>query len=300
MGSDFGALWRSAEIIKMIEIMKTLDDVFVKYPKILQVMKDAAIAAGQQIMAIYANEEIPVDWKADDSPLTQADLKAHQVIIDHLGQNLSGIQIISEEDETNADVVFNDVCFLVDPLDGTKEFVKRTGEFTVNIGLIIQGLAELGVVYLPAQDNLYATTRNGCAVLVHSASKTSFIRQPKKITVRELPTEGPTLVMSASHSSDETRDYCALYNPATTLSAGSSLKFCKVAEGKADFYPRLGRTMEWDTAAAHAVLKAAGGNVLTLKDAKELRYGKKNMDNSYFIAAANVDNVIKNELDWRK
>ena len=122
----------------------------------------------------------------------------------------------------------------------------------------------------------------------------------KKISVRSIPKEGPTVVMSASHSSDETRDYCALYNPVDTLSAGSSLKFCKVAEGKADYYPRLGRTMEWDTAAAHAVLKAAGGNVLTLKDAKELKYGKKNMENSYFMAVSNLDNFIKSDLDWRK
>ena len=142
-----GCYGNSTVIEKMIETMNTLDDVVVKYPQIVQILEDAAIAAGQQIMAIYANDEIPVDWKADDSPLTQADVRAHQVIIDHLGKNLPGIQIISEEDETNTDVVFDNMFFLVDPLDGTKEFLKRTGEFTVNIGLIIQGVAKLGVVY---------------------------------------------------------------------------------------------------------------------------------------------------------
>ena len=279
--------------------MKTLGDVFVQYPQIVQIMEGAVIAAGQKIMAIYANDEIPVDWKADDSPLTQADLRAHQVIIDHLGQNLPGIQIISEEDETSTAVI-EDIFFLVDPLDGTKEFIKRTGEFTVNIGLIIRGVAKLGVVYLPVQDKMYVTSNEECAIVIRSASEISAVRQSERITVRKVPTDGPTIVMSASHSSVETQDYCMLYTPANTLSAGSSLKFCKVAEGRADFYPRLGRTMEWDTAAAHAVLKAAGGNVFTLKNGKELLYGKPELDNSYFIAASNNEHIIKTELDWRE
>ena len=290
----------TTETKKMIVTMKTLDDVFLKYPKIVQIMEDAAIAAGQQIMAVYADEEIPVDWKADDSPLTQADLRAHQVIIDHLRQNLPSIQIISEEDETTTDVVFDDIFFLVDPLDGTKEFIKRTGEFTVNIGLIIRGISKLGVVYLPVQDTLYSTTLNGHSVVVNTDSEASTIRQEKRISVRSIPTEGPTLVMSASHSTDETRDYCNLYRPTATLSAGSSLKFCKIAEGAADYYPRLGRTMEWDTAAAHAILKAAGGNVFNLNDGEEMRYGKPGMDNSYFLATASSNYIIKAELDWRK
>ena len=288
------------ETKKMIETMKTLNDVFVKYPKIVQIMEDAAIAAGQKIMEVYANEEILVDWKADDSPLTQADLRAHQVITGSLAHSLPDLQIVSEEDEANVDEVFDDVFFLVDPLDGTKEFIKRTGEFTVNIGLIIKGFAELGVVYLPAQDKLYATTQHGDSVVVSTASKASNFRQEERISVRSIPTEGPTLVMSASHSSDETRDYCTLYKPADTLSAGSSLKFCKVAEGKADYYPRLGRTMEWDTAAAHAILKSAGGNVFNLKDGEELRYGKPGIDNSYFVATASFNDVIKTNLDWRR
>jgi 3'(2'), 5'-bisphosphate nucleotidase len=280
----------------MIETMHTLNDVFVKYPKILQVMEDAAIEAGKQIMAVYAEEEIPVDWKADDSPLTQADLRAHQAIADFLAHNLPSLQIISEEDGTHTAVVFEDIFLLVDPLDGTKEFIKRTGDFTVNIGLIIRGVAKLGIVYLPVQDKLYATTSEGSAIVVSAASKTSAVRQQERITVRKVPVEGPTLVMSASHSSDETRDYCTLYKPADTLSAGSSLKFCKVAEGKADYYPRLGRTMEWDTAAAHAVLKSAGGNVFSLKDGEELRYGKPGIDNSYFVATASFNTVIQTQL----
>jgi 3'(2'), 5'-bisphosphate nucleotidase len=134
---------------------------------------------------------------------------------------------------------------------------------------------------------------------ISAASKGADQRKSKQVSVRTLPADGPTVVMSALHSSNETRDCCALYNPATIISAGSSLKFCKIAEGKADYYPRLGRTMEWDTAAAHAVLKAAGGNVLTLKDAEELAYGKPGLDNSFFIAAVGTNNIIKSEIDWR-
>ena len=279
--------------------MKTLKELICKHPNIFSVMEDAAIAAGKHIMEIYVRERIAIDWKGDDSPLTQADLTAHEVISLTLKHNFPNIHLVSEEGEADAKVGLGEVFFLVDPLDGTKEFINRTGEFTVNIALIVQGITELGVVYLPAQDKLYETTKGGTAVIVCAASEDNAARQSKEISVRALPAEGPTVVMSASHSSDETRDYCNLYNPLHVVSAGSSLKFCKVAEGKADFYPRLGRTMEWDTAAAHAVLKAAGGNVFTLKDAKELKYGKPSMDNSYFIAAANERDIIKTQLDWR-
>ncbi|MDB4196985.1 3'(2'),5'-bisphosphate nucleotidase CysQ [Ascidiaceihabitans sp.] len=238
--------------------MKTINEVISKYPYILKEMQAAAIAAGNDIMDVYAKDEIGTEWKADDSPLTLADLRAHKVISERLMHSFPDIQLFSEEDETGAEITVGDVFFLVDPLDGTKEFIKRTGEFTVNIALVIQGITKLGVVHLPAQDTLYATTQYDGAVRIRPASKPSDERELHKISVRSVPEAGPTLVMSASHSSDETREYCALYKPVNTLSAGSSLKFCKVAEGKADYYPRLGRTMEWDTAAAHAVLKAAG------------------------------------------
>lgn len=281
------------------EFMKTLEELLFKYPNIFQVIEYAAISAGKDIMEIYAKEHIATDWKADDSPLTQADLRAHEVISQFLFSNFPDIQLVSEEDEASVEGSFDNIFFLVDPLDGTKEFIKRTGEFTVNIGLVVQGITKIGAVYLPAQDTLYATTQHGTAVVISAASKGADERKSKQVLVRSLPADGPTVVMSASHSSNETRDYCALYNPATTISAGSSLKFCKIAEGEADYYPRLGRTMEWDTAAAHAVLKAAGGNVLTLKDAEELKYGKPGLDNSYFIAAAGISNIIKSEMDWR-
>lgn len=279
--------------------MKILKELISKYPNILKVMEEAAFAAGKEIMDIYAQEQIEIDWKTDDSPLTLADLRAHRVISEMLMRYMPDIQLVSEEDDAGAETTIGDVFFLVDPLDGTKEFINRTGEFTVNIALVVHGITKLGVVYLPAQDTLYATTLCEDAVVIRSASKLSYERKLQKISVRTMPEKGPTVVISASHSSDETREYCALYNPAETLSAGSSLKFCKVAQGQADFYPRLGRTMEWDTAAAHAVLKAAGGNVVSINDACEIKYGKPGMDNGYFIAAASVSDVIIADLDWR-
>ena len=279
--------------------MKTLNEVISKHPHILKVMEEAAVVAGNDIMDVYVKDEIDTDWKGDDSPLTLADLRAHKVISERLMHSFPDIQLISEEDDTGAEITVGDVFFLVDPLDGTKEFIKRTGEFTVNIALVIQGITKLGVVYLPAEDTLYATTQYDGAVRIRSASKPNDEREFHNISVRSVPEAGPTLVMSASHSSDETRDYCALYSPMDTLSAGSSLKVCKVAEGSADFYPRLGRTMEWDIAASHAVLKAAGGNVVSLRDAAEIKYGKSGLDNGYFIAAASVSDVITADIDWR-
>ena len=279
--------------------MKTLKELLTKYPNIFQVIEAAALSAGKHIMDIYSKEYLVTDWKEDDSPLTEADLRSHEVISRFLCSNFPDVQLISEEDGAAFVGAFDNIFFLIDPLDGTKEFIKRTGEFTVNIGLVVQGITKIGAVYLPAQDKLYMTTQHGTAVVVFAASKDADERKSKEISVRSLPADGPTMVMSASHSSNETRDYCALYNPATKISAGSSLKFCKIAEGEADYYPRLGRTMEWDTAAAHAVLKAAGGNVLTLNDAEELKYGKPGLDNSYFIAASDINNIIKSEMDWR-
>lgn len=187
----------------------------------------------------------------------------------------------------------------MDPLDGTKEFLKRTGEFTVNIALICSGSAQLGIVYVSVEKTLYSTTRDGRAIVRRSATLEDEFGVEEEIRCRAIPPNGPTVVMSASHSSTETKEYAASYNPAETLSAGSSLKFCRVAEGCADIYPRLGRTMEWDTAAAHAVLKAAGGNVFNLKDGEEICYGKLEMDNDYLVAAALGSTLEKSDLNWR-
>lgn len=279
--------------------MKTLKDVFTKYPHIVEVMQNTAIMAGYEILDEYDNVEVGVELKKDDSPLTVADRRAHMLIYDSLCTQFPDIDVVSEEGECELSDGKAGIFFLVDPLDGTKEFLKQTGEFTVNIALVCAGRAELGVVYVPVEKSLYSTTRDGRAIVRRSATLEDEFGVEEEIWCRSVPTSGPTVVMSASHSSQETVDYAALYNPAETVSAGSSLKFCRVAEGHADIYPRLGRTMEWDTAAAHAILKAAGGNVVTIRNAEELKYGKPGLDNSYFIAVGSHHKLIKSELDWQ-
>lgn len=248
-----------------------------------------AHAAGEVIMEIYGST-IEVAIKADQSPVTQADQKAEDVILAGLKNLCPDIPVVAEESVAHGNVP--DIAtrfFLVDPLDGTKEFISRNGEFTVNIGLIENGVPVFGVVYAPAIDDMYFGRLGQGAK--HAKIKTSRpwvgMGSATPIRTRPLPVEGATVLASRSHCDAETEAFIAKTKVAKLVSAGSSLKFCKVAAGEADIYPRFGRTMEWDTAAGHAVLLAAGGKVLTT-DAQPLGYGKKNrgFDNPAFIASA--------------
>ena len=177
--------------------------------------------------------------------------------------------------------------FLVDPLDGTKEFIKKTGEFTVNIGLIVNSKAELGVVYVPFTGDLYYRDVNGLSYLETNATNANIRGERNQISCRIANMKKLSVVKSVSHSSPVTEAYIKEYAVDNIVSAGSSLKFGLIARGIADLYPRLGRTMEWDTGAAHAILKGAGGNVLRLDSLQELRYGKLGMDNPFFVASGN-------------
>lgn len=242
-----------------------------------------AEVAGDDIMAIYSAGPSAVTHKADDSPLTAADLAAHARIVAGLRQLTPAIPVVSEEgcvpDEgARAAPVF----WLVDPLDGTKEFVARNGEFTVNIALIAQGRPVMGVVTVPAQGVSYWAWQGGGA----------FRRQRGDAAAQRLhvavPREAgrPLRVMASKHHFHE--DTRALINRMGThelVQAGSSLKFCRIAEGAADVYPRLGPTCEWDTAAAQAVVEAAGGHVCTLQG-EPLRYGKTEVLNPDFVVSA--------------
>ncbi len=243
---------------------------------------DIAHAAGDAIMAIYAQEQINVTQKHDASPVTAADLAAHQVIVNALGEQFAGIPVMSEE---AADIPWDErrrwqTYWLIDPLDGTKEFIKRNGEFTVNIALIHQGVAIAGVVYAPVLNTVY-----------YGAKHLGAWRADGE---QELPLEGtlaprltPIVVSSRSHLSPDVADYLQQMGPHKMLSVGSSLKFCLLAEGKADLYPRLGPTSEWDTAAAQAVLESAGGKVLRYDSGLPLTYNQKSdILNPYFIASA--------------
>lgn len=239
---------------------------------------DIARAAGKAILEIY-DGDFNVELKGDDSPLTCADKASHQVIAAGLRRLTPDIPVLSEEGKA---IPYEERrkwqrFWLVDPLDGTKEFIKRNGEFTVNIALIEGQAPTLGVVYVPVQDKmLYGRVDEGA--FVQDAKS-----PPQPIRVRRAdPQKGLTVVMSRSHPSPELAEYLEKITVAEALPIGSSLKLCVVAEGKADLYPRLGPTMEWDTAAGQAVVLAAGGTVET-PDGEALRYNKENLLNPWFI-----------------
>ena len=235
----------------------------------LDAVRDLAGKAGEKILEIY-NTEFSVEEKDDQSPLTAADMASHNVIVKGLEQLTPEIPVLSEE---SAKIPFEErsgweTYWLIDPLDGTKEFIKRNGEFTVNIALIHQGVPVLGVVYVPVSGVTYA----GCE------GKGSVKEVPgegeKVIKVRKL-SQGPIAVVgSRSHRGESLEAWLAKVGEHKIISMGSSLKICLVADGSADVYPRLGLTSEWDTAAAHCVVEQAGG-FLTDTEMKPLRYNTK-------------------------
>lgn len=234
-------------------------------------------SAGQGIMDIYAGA-ISVRDKADASPVTEADERAEALILPALQALTPATPIVSEEQAAAGIIPETGQRFwLVDPLDGTKEFINRNGEFTVNVALIDAGEPVLGVVLAPALNRLFAGAR-GLGAFVEQHGK----RQP--IHCRSIPEAGLTVVASRSHGDTQALEqFLAGRKVATQASAGSSLKLCLVAAGEADLYPRLGRTMEWDIAAGDAVLRAAGGQVLTL-DSQPMSYGKPEFANPHFSA----------------
>ena len=258
-----------------------------KYPTIVKEMCSAAVSSGARIMDVYSGDDFGVEIKGDDSPVTLADKIADKVIGDKLKFEFPNIPIVSEESHCNSNSAKDKIYFLVDPLDGTKEFIKKTGEFTVNIALILNEKAEFGVVYVPVTGELYYRDLDGASYLERGVDDAGSRSDRTKISCREANLENLSVVKSVSHSSLETEAYIAQYVPKKSESAGSSLKFGLIARGIADLYPRLGRTMEWDTGAAHAVLKGAGGNVWRLDTLQELSYGKVGMENPFFVAAGN-------------
>ena len=275
--------------------MSIIENTAQKYPTIVEKMCSAAILAGTKIMDVYSKEEFGIEIKGDDSPITLADRLADKVIGEILKLNFPDIPIISEEGHCDIKSVMGEIYFLVDPLDGTKEFIKKTGEFTVNIAVILNAKAELGVVYVPVTEDLYYRDLDGLAYLERNAKTAETRGERTQISCRTANMDNLSVVKSVSHSTPETEAYIAQYAPNNSESAGSSLKFGLIARGVADLYPRLGRTMEWDTGAAHAVLKGAGGNVWRLDTLQELSYGKTGMDNPFFVAASNAMQLITSD-----
>lgn len=244
-----------------------------------------AILAGTEIMRIYDKPDFEVKTKADESPVTEADEAADKLIFDGLRAAFPDVEIVTEE-QSDSHSVKADRFFIVDPLDGTKEFVHRRGDFTVNIALVENGTPVLGVVYAPAKNRLFYTMANGKTVEETGAFDPDVVGDYAEISVSKPDNTALTVVASKSHRDQATDDYIAKYNVDAFQSAGSSLKFCLVATGEADLYPRVGRTMEWDTAAGHAVLLGAGGNVIRYDNHEPLTYGKPIYENPFFIAYA--------------
>lgn len=234
--------------------------------------------AGKIVLDIYGTD-FDVRGKKDTSPVTEADELAEACILERLAALAPGIPVISEEAAAAGHIPqVGERFWLVDPLDGTKEFISRNGEFTVNVALIENGVPVLGVVLAPALDRLFAGAQGVGAFVEENRVRT-------RIACREVPADGFDVVASRSHGDASALDAFLDGRKVRSLkSAGSSLKICLVAAGEADLYPRLGRTMEWDIGAGHAVLAAAGGSIQTL-NGKELRYGKEGLDNPHFVAS---------------
>jgi 3'(2'), 5'-bisphosphate nucleotidase len=240
---------------------------------------EIAREAGKIIMD-YFQGDFTARKKADNSPVTEADIAANNYITAALSKLYPDTPIIAEEDETIASGGYARF-FLVDPLDGTLSFIRGEPEFTVNIALIEKHKPVSGVIYCPPQDVLYYGLNYGPAE--GSAYKQAGTAPAQAIKTRTVPDGGLTVVRSRSHPSKTTNEYLEKLHIKKLLSGSSSVKFCMVAEGSADLYPRFGRTMEWDTAAGHAILSAAGGRVETT-DGKPLLYGKQGFENPPFIA----------------
>ena len=245
---------------------------------LLDTLHVIALQAGDAILEIY-NTDFDVETKGDASPVTKADQVAEDFITQRIKADISDKWPIVGEEAVSAGNIPNvegTPFWLVDPLDGTKEFISRNGEFTVNIALIDGGRPVLGVVHAPAIKQTFMGSPHGAFADMDGQG-------PKPISCRQPPADGLTALVSRNHKTPETEEFLADYAIRDEISKGSSLKFCVVACGQADLYPRLGRTMEWDTAAGHAVLHAAGGIVTDL-DGAELLYGKPGFENPHFVA----------------
>jgi len=255
---------------------------------LLDAVADLARSAGEVIMPFFNAEEVATSTKDDDrrSQVSEADLAAEKIILAGLTTLTPDIPIVAEEEVAagRAPDVSGGRFWLVDPLDGTKEFLKKIPEFTVNIGLIENGKPTMGVVYSPASGDMYAGS-------VGDGAWMEGRDQPRKpIKVRAFPPEGVVVALSRTYGqSTDVKRFLARWDVTNQVDAGSSIKFCLIARGDADVYPRYGGSMEWDTAAAHAVLSAAGGSVREIDDGPELAYGKPEFRNSYFIAWGGVD-----------
>ena len=251
--------------------------------KHIEQLIDIAYEAGKAILEIYDSNDMGIESKSDESPLTKADKAANEVICKGLAKITPDIPIISEE---NKEIPFQqrkdyEYLWMVDPLDGTKEFIKKNGEFTVNIALIHNQKPIAGVVYAPVLDNMYYAIDGEGAYIIEDDEQVPLLANKYQKTDSQLK-----VVCSRSHLNDATQAFVDDYTNPELIAKGSSLKFLILAEGGAELYPRLAPTMEWDTAAAHVILNESGGQI-SQPDGAPLLYNKENLLNPHFIATAN-------------
>ncbi len=256
------------------------------HQQLQNVMRKLALQAGARIMQVYNGPDFDVKTKSDASPVTEADEAANEIIAAGLRAAFPDVPLITEE-EAESHALRAATFLIVDPLDGTKEFIQRRGDFTVNIAYVENGVPVRGVVYAPAKGRLFYTQAQGASVEEMGAHDLGAVGPVHPIRVNPAPDNAALMVVaSKSHRDAATDDYIAKYQVRDMTSAGSSLKLCLIATGEADLYPRLGRTMEWDTAAGDAVLRGAGGVTLDFHTHAPLTYGKAGWDNPFFIAYA--------------
>ena len=255
------------------------------FQKLTDVMRRLALDAGDKIMEIYDGPDFEVQLKSDDSPVTIADEAADAIISAGLRAAFPDVALVTEEQADSHSETAN-TFLIVDPLDGTKEFIRRRGDFTVNIAYVVDGVPLRGVVYAPAKGRLFFTDADGQSVEETGDFAKDAVGPTSPISVSNPDNTALLVVASKSHRDEATDAYIGKYDVADMKSAGSSLKFCLIATGEADIYPRVGRTMEWDTAAGHAVLNGAGGAVVRFDDHTPLTYGKNIFENPFFIAYA--------------
>ncbi|MEP5365467.1 MAG: 3'(2'),5'-bisphosphate nucleotidase CysQ [Reichenbachiella sp.] len=250
---------------------------------LLEIAKTAAKKAAIEILRIYESGDFSIEAKSDDSPLTKADKASHLAIVAELEK--TDLPILSEE---GREIPYEerknwDYFWMIDPLDGTKEFIKKNGEFTVNIALIHQGAPILGVVQVPVQNKLYYASQNDGAYLDHNDQGQKLATNSQQPNAK-----GIKVVASRSHLTDETQAFMDQLDAPEIVSMGSSLKLLAVAEGHADIYPRFAPTMEWDTAAAHAIVTEAGGKVLLKNSPMSVEYNKPNLLNPHFLVTCQL------------
>ncbi|MFW6023083.1 MAG: 3'(2'),5'-bisphosphate nucleotidase CysQ [Halanaerobiaceae bacterium] len=257
-----------------------------KLERELQLAIELAVKAGKEIMKVY-NRTFEVEYKEDDSPLTEADKASNDIIVPALKKASPEYAVLSEEEKDDLTRLENDYCWVIDPLDGTKEFVKRNGEFTVNIALSFQQRVVLGVIYVPVSGELYYASEGNGAFY-----QSKDMDMPEKIEVTDR-TEDIRLVMSRSHASDELKELIDENNIDNVVKSGSSLKGALIARGQAEVYYRFNPTMEWDTAAMQCIVEEAGG-ILRQMDGTEMLYNRENSLNDKGFYVVNCEENMLN------